>query len=397
MLSELFIKTVYAFLLLCFTFCLILHLSKIQKRIVYKKTVSPIVISEIFLFTPIFFLLLGLTKKTIAATFLQDFNYLYTNQLIQLIGLAVIICGLIIYIWALIVYVAEKKVLIPTRGPYLFSRNPISLGFIIMETGIVLVKPYLSILLWFATSILVLLLILTIKENFLVSAIGPKYQTHMRLKSKIMPLFTRKKVVPVALFASGAGSNIKAIITSQNQSTRLTVSYPCLISNNSKSGALDLGKSLGLYCYHISSFTHPERLELVEKFYKILKKHQIELIVLAGYMKKLPAEFIKKWEGRVMNIHPSLLPLYGGRGMYGLAPHRAVIASGDNETGITIHWVNEEFDSGSPILQKTIKVFPNESPEALSIRIKTLEHTLYWKTINQVAKNISAGIEPYNK
>ena len=184
MLSELFIKTVYAFLLLCFTFCLILHLSKIQKRIVYKRTVSLIVIIEIFLFTPIFFLLLGLTKKLIAATFLQDFNYLYTNQLIQLIGLAVIISGLIIYIWALIVYVAEKKVLILTRGPYLFSRNPISLGFIILETGIVLVKPYLSIILWFATSILVLLLILTIKENFLVSAIGPKYQTHMRLKSK---------------------------------------------------------------------------------------------------------------------------------------------------------------------------------------------------------------------
>ena len=148
MLSELFIKTVYAFLLLCFTFCLILHLSKIQKRIVYKRTITPVVISEIFLFTPIFFLLLGLTKKTVADTFLQNFNYLYTNQLIQLFGVALIISGLIIYIWALIVYVVEKKALIPTRGPYIFSRNPISLGFIIIPIATSISSWFNSIVLF---------------------------------------------------------------------------------------------------------------------------------------------------------------------------------------------------------------------------------------------------------
>lgn len=119
---------------------------------------------------------------------------------------------------------------------------------------------------------------------------------------------------------------------------------------------------------------------------QIVRDHEIDVLVLAGFMQLLPTETISLLHGRVLNIHPALLPEFGGQGMYGIRVHKAVLASGVAQTGATVHVVNEEYDKGSILAQARIDIIPGESPEDLQARVRAIEHSLYPATLDQYAR-----------
>ena len=123
---------------------------------------------------------------------------------------------------------------------------------------------------------------------------------------------------------------------------------------------------------------------------EILALHGAELIVLAGYLKLLPAEIVHRWRGRILNIHPALLPRHGGRGMYGMAPHRAVLAAGERETGVTVHLVDEAYDGGPIVLQRRVPVRAHDSAQTLARRVLAVEHDTYWRAVEHVAATVAA-------
>ncbi|MDT8309732.1 MAG: formyltransferase family protein, partial [Bacteroidales bacterium] len=116
----------------------------------------------------------------------------------------------------------------------------------------------------------------------------------------------------------------------------------------------------------------------------LLDKHQIDYIILAGFLKKIPSFIIQRYPGKILNIHPALLPSYGGKGMYGMKVHKAVLENNDKESGITIHYVNEVYDTGEILYQAKCPVHPNDTPETLAKRVHVLEYEHYPKVIEQV-------------
>ena len=203
----------------------------------------------------------------------------------------------------------------------------------------------------------------------------------------------RVSTVPVALFASGSGSNAAALLDHRYTGTARP-DYRCLIGNNSGAGALALARARGLATYHVSGRTHPRPEDFRARLRQILGAHEIELIVLAGYLKRLPPELVRRWRGRILNLHPALLPRHGGRGMYGMAPHRAVLAAGERETGVTVHWVTEEYDAGAILMQRVVAVRAGDTAETLARRVLAAEHDTYWRAVEQVAAELAAGREP---
>ena len=202
--------------------------------------------------------------------------------------------------------------------------------------------------------------------------------------------------VPVALFASGSGSNVAALLDHCHRGA-VRPSYRCLIGNNSGARVMALARDRGIPAYHVSSRTHPQPAAFAARLQEILVCHHIQLIVLAGYRKRLPAELVRRWRGRILNIHPALLPRHGGRGMYGMAPHRAVLASGDGETGVTVHWVTEKYDAGPILAQQVVAVQPGDTAESLARRVLAAEHDTYWRAVEQVVTDLAAGREPASR
>lgn len=160
-----------------------------------------------------------------------------------------------------------------------------------------------------------------------------------------------------------------------------------VISNNIDSGALARAKREGIPACHLSSQSFPDEAELDQMIVNSLLQYNTELVVLAGYMKRIGPLVLAAFPGRVINIHPCLLPKYGGQGMYGMRVHEAVIAAGDKESGVTIHVVNDEYDKGAILAQRKVSVEEGDSAESLAQRVLALEHTLYVDTI----RNIIAG------
>ena len=193
-----------------------------------------------------------------------------------------------------------------------------------------------------------------------------------------------ESTVSAALFASGSGSNVAALLE-HRYSGAVRPCYRCLIGNNSGARVMAWAREHGVPAYHVSRHTHPQRDAYLARLEEILTAHRIELIVLAGYMKLLPVAIVRRWRGRILNIHPALLPRHGGRGMYGLAPHRAVLAAGEQETGVTVHWVNEEYDRGAILMQRTVPVRAGDTAETLARRVLAVEHDVYWRAVEQAA------------
>lgn len=186
------------------------------------------------------------------------------------------------------------------------------------------------------------------------------------------------------MFASGAGTNFKALLLSRKRN-KIKSDISLLISNNSDCGAVKIAKESGINCKVINKNIYPGLSDknFDELFLKELKKSKIDFIVLAGYMKLLNKEVLRKYKNRIINVHPALLPSFGGKGMYGANVHRAVIASGVKVSGITIHFVNEKYDEGKIIFQKCCDVDFEDDENSLSQKIRKLEHKYYPEIIKK--------------
>ena len=196
--------------------------------------------------------------------------------------------------------------------------------------------------------------------------------------------------VAVALFASGSGSNAAALLDHRYRGA-VRPHYRCLVGNNSTAPVMRRARARGVPAYHVSRRTHPSRAAYLARLLEVLSLHGTQLIVLAGYMKLLPPEIVRRWRGRILNIHPALLPRHGGRGMYGMAPHRAVLAAGEAETGVTVHLVDEEYDRGPIVLQRRVPVLPGDSADTLARRVLAAEHDTYWRAVERAAAELAAG------
>ncbi len=177
-------------------------------------------------------------------------------------------------------------------------------------------------------------------------------------------------VINIAVFASGSGTNFQSIVNYFSGHEYIRVNL--LLCNRPGAAVLDRAANEGIDSL---VFTRDE-LENSEKVLEILLEYNIHFIVLAGFLLKIPEKILRTFPGRIVNIHPALLPKYGGKGMYGMRVHEAVLSSGDRFSGITIHMVNDEYDKGSIISQHTCEVKPDDTPQALAARIHELEH--YW-------------------
>ncbi len=160
-----------------------------------------------------------------------------------------------------------------------------------------------------------------------------------------------------------------------------------LISNNSKSGAIQRAINENIPYFHISSFSHPDEKIRNNQIIQYLKEYNIDLIILAGYMKKLDSEIIDFVNGMVLNIHPALLPKFGGENMYGMNVHKAVIEAKEKISGATVHFVNSYYDKGKIILQREVEISPNDSPESLAEKVLKIEHIIYPEAIKLLELN----------
>jgi len=187
----------------------------------------------------------------------------------------------------------------------------------------------------------------------------------------------------IGFLASHGGSNMQAIIDAC-KSGKLQATPAVVISNNSDSGAIARAETEGIPYYYLSGKTHPEPEELDRAILETFLRHSVDIIVLAGYMKKLGPKTLSRFRGRILNIHPALLPKYGGKGMYGIRVHEAVIAAGEKESGVSIHFVDENNDTGTIIAQTRVPVMPDDTPETLAARILVQEHILYPATLQRI-------------
>ncbi|HAP34472.1 MAG TPA: phosphoribosylglycinamide formyltransferase [Bacteroidetes bacterium] len=179
----------------------------------------------------------------------------------------------------------------------------------------------------------------------------------------------------IAVFASGRGSNFEALYRAIGKE-KIQAKIVLVISNNSSSGILSLAHTFNIPAFHISQrqFSDPNLFQ--QKILETLTSFNANFIVLAGYMKKMDPVIIRAFPDRIINIHPALLPKYGGEGMYGMNVHKAVIAAKEKESGATVHFVNEEYDNGAIIGQKKIIVDSNDTAESLAAKVLTVEHEL---------------------
>ena len=187
----------------------------------------------------------------------------------------------------------------------------------------------------------------------------------------------------LAILVSGRGSNMTAIIDACEQG-KLQASVELVISNNANSKALILAQEKNISTAHLSSQVYPESDVLDQAMKALLDSYKVDYVLLAGFMKKIGAETLAAYKNRIINIHPSLLPKFGGQGMFGLNVHKAVIDAGEKETGVTIHLVDEEYDKGAILAQRTVSVTAEDTPETLSEKVLRVEHILFSETIEKI-------------
>ena len=189
----------------------------------------------------------------------------------------------------------------------------------------------------------------------------------------------------ICVFASGSGTNFSAILEQRKRGC-IKSDIKLLITNNSGCGAVEIAKCNNVDVFHISRKVYPDLppSDYSNLFISKLEEFEIDLIVLAGYMKMLPPEVVKKFRYRIINIHPALLPLFGGKGMYGINVHKAVIETGVKVTGVTIHFVNEYYDSGLIIFQKCVPVAEDDNEHSLQARVQKAEHECYPQVIKLI-------------
>lgn len=181
----------------------------------------------------------------------------------------------------------------------------------------------------------------------------------------------------LGVLASGRGSNIGALIAAR-QRGELTLPIALVVSNNSSAGALALARKHGIAGAHISGKTHDDETAAL---LAALSEHGANVLVLAGYMKRIDPRLVAAFAGRSVNIHPGPLPRFGGPGMYGEHVHRAVLDAGVSYTGPTVHRVTDNYDEGDVLAHRSVAVLPGDDVGTLAARVLAAEHDLYWRTI----------------
>lgn len=184
----------------------------------------------------------------------------------------------------------------------------------------------------------------------------------------------------IAIFASGAGSNALNLINYFKNNTQVNIA--CVACNNPNAGVVAKAQAEHI---PVLLFDRP-MLNNEMEFMQMLTTYDVNFIVLAGFLWKIPAYLTHNFVNKIVNLHPALLPNYGGKGMYGMHVHTAVIANKETQSGITIHYVNEHYDEGQIIAQYTTTILPHDTPETLAHKIHELEHTYLPQVINEVIK-----------
>lgn len=197
----------------------------------------------------------------------------------------------------------------------------------------------------------------------------------------------------IAVFASGSGTTLQAVIDACDGGS-LAGQIVVVISNNSGSGALARAARHRIPCIHLSSQTHADAESLDRKIADTLREYSPNIVLLAGYMKKLGPHTLEAYRGKVINTHPSLLPKFGGRGMYGKHVHTAVIEAGDRSTGISVHLVDGDYDTGRVLAQREVPVEPGDDASALAGRVQSVERPFLIEVLSRIAAgdlNLSGG------
>ena len=184
----------------------------------------------------------------------------------------------------------------------------------------------------------------------------------------------------LAVLASGRGSNLQAIIEHFDNLARERIAKIVLVaSNRADSPALIRAATASIDIAHFDAADDGSQL------YELLQKFRIDLVVLAGYLKRIPPKVVHEYAGRIINIHPALLPAFGGEGMYGARVHEAVIESGAKETGVSVHMVDDDYDRGPVIAQWRIPVDESDTADSLAARVLSVEHVIYPRVVEMVA------------
>lgn len=192
----------------------------------------------------------------------------------------------------------------------------------------------------------------------------------------------------IAVLASGRGSNLLALLDALATPDAPGV-VTLVVSNREDAGALELARSRGIEAATIGR-DGTDAAALIG----LLRSHDIGLVVLAGYLKRVPDAVVTSWRGRVLNIHPALLPSFGGAGMYGRRVHEAVLASGVRLTGVTVHVVDEQYDHGPILAQWPVPVRPGDTPESLAARVLEIEHRILPAAVKAACRHIARYAEP---
>lgn len=190
----------------------------------------------------------------------------------------------------------------------------------------------------------------------------------------------------IAVFASGQGSNCRAIHDAIVNG-KLNAEIALIVSNNPDAGVLAWAFENGLTHICIASEQFEDKKQFHETLLKTLALHRIQMIVLAGYMKKIGLPLIEAYPNKILNIHPALLPAFGGKGMYGEHVHKAIIDYGAKITGVTVHLVDPEYDHGAIVMQKVLEVSDHDTPQTLAERVLALEHQTYYQAVQLFAEN----------
>ncbi len=185
----------------------------------------------------------------------------------------------------------------------------------------------------------------------------------------------------VAVFASGGGSNFQALVEHARQ-YRVVL----LVCNRPQAGVLSRAKKLDIPSHILSPRIFGDEKSYADAVLDLLHKENIDLIALAGYLSKVPTRIIEVFRGRILNIHPSLLPRFGGKGFYGSRVHKAVLEAKETFSGATVHFVDEEYDTGPILLQKRIPVHADDTSDSLAARVLSVEHQLFPEAIHLIAQ-----------
>ena len=191
-------------------------------------------------------------------------------------------------------------------------------------------------------------------------------------------------MLSLGVFVSGRGSNLQALFAAI-ESKRLDARIVLVLSNKAEAGGLALAREYGVPALHLAAGQFPSEVEYSRHLAALLTEHGVDFIVLAGYLQKIPSALIRQFHHRILNIHPALLPAFGGKGMYGHHVHEAVLDYGCKVSGVTVHLVDDDYDHGAPVLQQCVPVREDDTATSRAARVLEVEHEILPRAVQLFA------------